>query len=88
MRGMCLMSSSKGSVETWLEIVLHEINSSNGISKFIFDPHSTHKPLSTPKGRYRPFWLRLLKRGDEGEFLRENVEERVSGPEGMGSSVK
>ncbi|KRZ16735.1 hypothetical protein T11_9172, partial [Trichinella zimbabwensis] len=46
-------------------IVLHEINSSDGISKFIFDPEVHRlpfdpKPLSTPRGRCRPLWLLLI----------------------------
>ncbi|KRY39557.1 hypothetical protein T01_4935 [Trichinella spiralis] len=41
---MCLMSSSMGS-DIWLETVLHKINSSNGISKFIFDPGAHRTPF-------------------------------------------
>ncbi|KRZ74356.1 hypothetical protein T10_10874 [Trichinella papuae] len=43
---MCLMSSSKDT-DIWVEIVRHEINSSDGISKFIFDP-GVHRPLFDP----------------------------------------
>ncbi|KRZ86665.1 hypothetical protein T08_7366 [Trichinella sp. T8] len=61
---MCLMSSCKG-IDIWLEIVLDEMDYSDGISKFIFDPgvhrpHSTPKPLSTPTGRYGPLWAPLM----------------------------
>ncbi|KRY04342.1 hypothetical protein T12_9131 [Trichinella patagoniensis] len=35
--------------------------SSYSIPEFI-DPHSTPKPLSTPRGRYGPLWIPLMRK--------------------------
>ncbi|KRX57364.1 hypothetical protein T09_153 [Trichinella sp. T9] len=67
---MCLMSSSKG-IDIWLEIgerlrgVSHHAFPGPFSTKYIpqmgfQSSYSTLKPLSTPEGRYRPFWLALL----------------------------
>ncbi|KRY33002.1 hypothetical protein T01_7252 [Trichinella spiralis] len=44
MRKMCLMSSSKG-IDIWPEIVLHEMNPSNGILKLILNPTVYRSPF-------------------------------------------
>ncbi|KRX38848.1 hypothetical protein T05_994 [Trichinella murrelli] len=58
---MCLMSSSKG-IDIWLEIGERLRGfSTKYIPQMGFQSsYSTLKPLSTPEGRYRPFWLALL----------------------------
>ncbi|KRX22451.1 hypothetical protein T07_13775 [Trichinella nelsoni] len=46
--------------------------SSYSIPEFI-DPHSTPKPLSTPRDRYRPLWLPLLQKNPNVDLLGKSL---------------